>query len=92
NSCFIRNCPTGGKRAIEASEIGHKCMSCGPGNVGQCVGPNICCGRFGCYIGTKETEICEHENDSTVACRVEGKLCGSRQQGQCVANGICCDS
>ena len=67
-------------------------MPCGPGNQGQCVGPNICCGSFGCYFGTIESSVCEKENESTQPCRVRGDACGTRSQGNCVADGLCCDS
>ena len=56
------------------------------------MGPNICCGVFGCYFGTIESSICEKENDSTQPCGVRGEPCGSRGQGNCVADGLCCDS
>lgn len=93
NSCFVRNCPPGGKRSMDIVSRGVRpCLSCGPNNQGQCVGPNICCGIFGCYIGTVESQICEKENDSTQPCRISGEPCGSRGQGNCVADRLCCDS
>lgn len=67
-------------------------MACGPDLSGQCIGPDICCGPFGCYLGTEESSICQKENESTHACEVQGDPCGSRDQGNCVGNGICCDS
>lgn len=67
-------------------------MSCGPGLLGQCVGPDICCGPFGCQMGTSESNICGKENESTTACAISGPPCGSRNQGNCVADGICCDT
>ncbi|KAL3863814.1 hypothetical protein ACJMK2_005544 [Sinanodonta woodiana] len=87
--CFLRNCPLGGKRTIPTGV--RPCQSCGPNNNGQCVGPNICCGDFGCYIGTRETAICEKENESVQPCERRGQSCGTRGQGVCAANGICCD-
>ena len=67
-------------------------MACGPDLSGQCIGPDICCGPFGCYLGTEESSICQKENESTHACEVQGDPCGSRDQGNCMGNGICCDS
>ncbi|BFY97773.1 hypothetical protein BsWGS_00813 [Bradybaena similaris] len=92
-ACFIRNCPKGGKRSMDSSmEPRRECRKCGLGDVGQCVGPHICCGpQFGCHIGTPETEVCQQENDSLSPCFVKGDVCGARDSGNCVANGICCD-
>lgn len=91
--CFIRNCPPGGKRSMGiVSQPTKECMSCGPGLLGQCVGPDICCGPFGCQMGTSESNICEKENESTEACAISGPPCGSRNQGNCVADGVCCDT
>ncbi|XP_048746976.1 terepressin/terephysin-like [Ostrea edulis] len=91
--CFLRNCPPGGKRSMDImSQPAKECMSCGPGLQGQCVGANICCGPFGCEMGTSESSVCSKENESTTACAVSGPPCGSRNQGNCVADGICCDS
>lgn len=93
NSCFIRNCPPGGKRSMNTiTRITRQCMACGPDLSGQCIGPDTCCGPFGCYLGTEESSICQKENESTHACEVQGDPCGSRDQGNCVGNGICCDS
>ncbi|KAL5021590.1 hypothetical protein ScPMuIL_000745 [Solemya velum] len=60
--------------------------------MGQCVGPDICCGPFGCLMGTSDAKDCQKENDTPVPCTVSGEPCGSRGQGNCVADGICCDS
>ncbi|VDI71843.1 terepressin/terephysin-like [Mytilus galloprovincialis] len=93
NSCFIRNCPPGGKRSMDTlTRVSRQCMSCGPELSGQCVGPDICCGPFGCYMGTLESSICQKENESTHPCEIQGAPCGSRGQGNCVTDGICCDS
>ncbi|XP_064601565.1 conopressin/neurophysin-like [Liolophura sinensis] len=93
-ACFIRNCPPGGKRSLPVLDhTPRKCMSCGPGTAGQCVGPNICCGPdFGCYIATEESEVCQKENESRTPCEIDGAPCGVDGQGNCVADGVCCDS
>jgi len=87
-ACFIRNCPRGGKRGLEVTR---QCMSCGPENIGQCVGPSICCGPgMGCLMGTPEAEVCQKENESTTPCSIRGRQCGVENMGNCVADGICC--
>ncbi|XP_059175460.1 conopressin/neurophysin-like [Physella acuta] len=89
-ACFIRNCPRGGKRSIDV--ISHECMRCGPDGKGQCIGPNICCGpEFGCHISSKETQVCQQENQDATPCVVRGAPCGAENSGNCVADGICCD-
>lgn len=93
HACFIRNCPPGGKRSMDIlPRASRQCMACGPTLEGQCVGPSICCGSFGCLFGTQEAFVCEKENDSTSPCEVRGEACGARGQGNCVASGICCDA
>ena len=68
-----------------------QCMACGPGGIGQCVGPSICCGPgIGCMMGTPEAEVCQKENESTTPCSVRGQQCGIDDLGNCVADGICC--
>nr|QUP51998.1 conopressin [Urechis unicinctus] len=96
SACFIRNCPIGGKRSVNAmsADIGshHMCMRCGPGGLGQCVGPDICCGAvIGCFIATEESAVCQQENDTPVPCEVGGAPCGSDRQSRCVADGVCCN-
>ncbi|KAJ8959057.1 hypothetical protein NQ318_022313 [Aromia moschata] len=64
NGCLITNCPRGGKRNGKFGMVERNikpCLSCGPGHAGQCFGPNICCGTFGCLIGTPETLRCQRE-------------------------------
>ncbi|XP_040213289.1 vasotocin-neurophysin VT-like [Rana temporaria] len=67
-----------------------QCIPCGPGNRGNCFGPNICCGEdLGCYIGTPETLRCVEENYLPSPCEAGGKPCGAG--GRCAAPGVCCN-
>ncbi|ELT90472.1 hypothetical protein CAPTEDRAFT_173251 [Capitella teleta] len=94
SGCFIRNCPIGGKRSSVPSRISaqKECMACGPNGLGQCVGPNTCCGQdIGCFMGTQEAKMCGEENDSPIPCRVDGAACGRNDGGRCVAEQICCN-
>ncbi|CAG5129111.1 unnamed protein product, partial [Candidula unifasciata] len=68
------------------------CMQCGPGGLGQCVGPSVCCSpHFGCYMNTEESEVCHQENKNTAPCSISGQACGVHNTGHCVAVGVCCD-
>ncbi|KTG05639.1 hypothetical protein cypCar_00027454 [Cyprinus carpio] len=49
SACYISNCPIGGKRAVQDWQS-RQCLSCGPGDHGQCFGPSICCGEEGCSM------------------------------------------
>ncbi|XP_051546211.1 oxytocin-neurophysin 1 [Myxocyprinus asiaticus] len=90
SACYISNCPIGGKRAIQDSPS-RKCMSCGPGDRGQCFGPSICCGEgLGCLLGSPETLRCLEEDFLPSPCEAGGKVCG--YEGRCAAPGVCCDS
>ncbi|XP_070540265.1 oxytocin-neurophysin 1-like [Ptychodera flava] len=94
-SCYISDCAMGGKRAggslVEASNHAlRQCIPCGPNNSGQCVGPRICCGSFGCYFGTQESTVCEQENQIPVPCDAKGQSCGEFGHGRCVAANTCC--
>ncbi|KAK7078771.1 hypothetical protein SK128_015067 [Halocaridina rubra] len=94
NACFITNCPPGGKRSSPATHVGHTrtCTSCGPGLQGRCLGPEICCGEgIGCFMGTREAQLCRTENLIPVTCKNSDlKLCGPTRTGRCAASGICC--
>uniref|UniRef100_A0A8C7SI31 Oxytocin n=1 Tax=Oncorhynchus mykiss TaxID=8022 RepID=A0A8C7SI31_ONCMY len=81
-ACYISNCPIGGKRAA-LDFPSRKCMSCGPGDMGCCFGPSICCGEgMGCYMGSPEAASCVEENYLTYpffACN-------------CLCNGLCSET
>uniref|UniRef100_A0A8C7SL05 Oxytocin n=1 Tax=Oncorhynchus mykiss TaxID=8022 RepID=A0A8C7SL05_ONCMY len=69
-ACYISNCPIGGKRAA-LDFPSRKCMSCGPGDMGCCFGPSICCGEgMGCYMGSPEAASCVEENYLTYPCEL----------------------
>ncbi|CAH1109946.1 unnamed protein product [Psylliodes chrysocephalus] len=93
-SCLITNCPRGGKRSGKFGlETNMKqCISCGPGHTGQCFGPNICCGPFGCLMGSPETVICQREGlfHEREPCMAGNGFC-RKSSGRCAAEGICCN-
>ncbi|KAG0724937.1 Isotocin-neurophysin IT 1 [Chionoecetes opilio] len=94
-ACFITNCPPGGKRSGGLmSQLGRTrtCASCGPGLLGRCLGPDICCGaRIGCFLGSRETRLCRTENMVPITCvNSDLKPCGRMQEGRCAAPGLCC--
>lgn len=93
SGCFIRNCPLGGKRSlsdVRGVQPSRECLRCGPDMMGRCLGPIICCGPMGCFMGTEETRVCQKENDIPTPCSVGGDSCGGDSQGKCVADGLCC--
>ncbi|XP_022916575.1 oxytocin-neurophysin 1-like [Onthophagus taurus] len=94
HGCLITNCPRGGKRNGRINSLDtniKQCISCGPARSGQCFGPGICCGPFGCLIGTPDTLKCLkegqfHENEPCIA----GNSSCRRNSGRCASEGICC--
>ncbi|XP_071493859.1 oxytocin-neurophysin 1-like [Diadema antillarum] len=90
-ACFVSNCPRGGKRS--SSRPLRQCLECGPGGVGRCVGPGICCGpTIGCHINTQHTLSCMRENEIPTPCDLRGSPCQTVASGTCVAMGVCCNS
>ncbi|XP_064483507.1 isotocin-neurophysin IT 2-like [Ornithodoros turicata] len=87
HTCFITNCPPGGKRASEP--ISRMCPRCGPGNRGICYGPNVCCTGISCLMN-ENLESCRAEALRGRLCHVPGKACGA--QGRCALRGFCCQS
>ncbi|XP_014674318.1 PREDICTED: neurophysin 2-like [Priapulus caudatus] len=65
-------------------------MRCGPGGVGQCFGPDICCGAtIGCHLKSRESAPCAAENSIPVSCEVGTPPCADGA-GRCAADGLCC--
>lgn len=58
---------------------------------GQCFGSNICCGPFGCLMGTAETLRCQQEGlfNEPEPCIAGVQNC-RKNTGRCAAEGICC--
>ncbi|KAG7200668.1 hypothetical protein KM043_001221 [Ampulex compressa] len=93
HGCLITNCPRGGKRGetVTALEnVARECTSCGPNRMGQCFGPQICCGpSIGCFLGTPETFKCRKESLYSRPCVAGFAMCRG-STARCAANGICC--
>ncbi|XP_072394479.1 neurophysin 1-like [Diabrotica undecimpunctata] len=94
-SCLITNCPRGGKRSGKTGLMESNlkpCISCGPGHTGQCFGPNICCGPFGCLLGSPETVRCQREGSfhEREPCIAGSGFC-RKNTGRCATDNICCD-
>ncbi|XP_017777933.1 PREDICTED: neurophysin 1-like [Nicrophorus vespilloides] len=91
DSCLITNCPRGGKRAMQDNTQIKPCITCGPGRSGQCFGPGICCGPFGCLLGTQETVKCQREGffHGREPC-IAGSAPCRKNTGRCAAEGLCC--
>ncbi|XP_059470891.1 oxytocin-neurophysin 1-like [Neocloeon triangulifer] len=104
SSCFITNCPPGGKRSTLAAlepNTGNarirQCARCGPGLSGRCFGPRVCCSdKLGCLVGTSGSG-----SGTMLACLAESLIpepcingprgrCGREGAGVCGAPGICC--
>lgn len=68
-----------------------QCVSCGPGHLGRCLGSHICCGPFGCLMGTLETLRCRQEMfiADRENCEYPGLPC-RKNTGKCVADSVCC--
>nr|BAA36458.1 Annetocin precursor [Eisenia fetida]BAD93374.1 annetocin precursor [Eisenia fetida] len=98
SACFVRNCPTGGKRSVLLSPLqpARQCMPCGAtvggrSVLGVCVSENTCCvAHLGCFVNTEESKVCALENHLSTPCRLEGPPCGSDGQDVCAVEGICC--
>ncbi|VTJ52241.1 Hypothetical predicted protein [Marmota monax] len=87
STCYIQNCPLGGKRAALELEV-CKCLPCGPRGQGHCFGSSICCGdELDCFVGTAEALRCQ-ENYLPSPSGSGQRPCG--RGGSCAAASICC--
>nr|XP_027778025.1 oxytocin-neurophysin 1-like [Marmota flaviventris] len=88
STCYIQNCPLGGKRAALELEV-CKCLPCGPRGQGHCFGSSICCGdELDCFVGTAEALRCQEENYLPSPSGSGQRPCG--RGGSCAAASICC--
>jgi hypothetical protein len=69
-----------------------KCPTCADG-LGKCFGPKICCSPdMGCFLDTKETQACQHEDANSSPCVSYGRQCKSVESGLCATKKLCCNA
>jgi len=110
--CYLKNCPLGkreGKMLGKRSGLGDgeenfleraivkSCPRCGPGGLGQCIGPSTCCvpNGGGCLlgIGLRETAVCAAELTNPVSCIPDSSFARCELNGEdgvCANDGVCC--
>ena len=60
--------------------------------MGQCYGPEFCCGAFGCIIGRSELSECSQPVPTKlVACYSDYEPCHKLEKGICAAKNFCCN-
>lgn len=69
-----------------------QCRPCGPGSLGQCYGPEFCCGPFGCIVGREELSECSQAVPTKlVTCYSDYRSCKKLERGVCAAEHFCCN-